>query len=191
MSAVTCEEKATPPDSLKRPCPQGCAAFSPRPRCSSVTDRCEYASSSRPGETKNRLQRGMAEYFNRLLGINAVIDSPEQIVHFARADFGFRIFQRYSAIETVLRMFQPGSRLVDVAKNIRRVFKQSRKPHDLVGFIRRQAAVRFAPLQCGSRDGKFCCELLKRHVDTVLQRFQLGERQSLLNPANQFVRMLR
>src|SRR6266700_5335742 len=176
MSAVTCEEQAKPPDSPSVLALWGCAAFSPLRRCSSVTDLCGYAPSSRLVETKNRQQRGMAEYFNRLLGINAVIDSPEQIVHFARADFGFRIFQRYSALETVFRMFQPGSRLVDVAKNIRRVFKQSRKPHDLVGFIRRQAAVRFAPLQCGSRDGKFCCELLKRHVDTVLQRFQIGER---------------
>src|SRR5438552_9769635 len=134
MSAVTCEEKATPPDSLKRPCPPGCAAFSPRPRCSSVTDRCEYASSSRLGETKNRQQRGMAEYFNRLLGINAVIDSPEQIVHFACADFRFRIIQRHRATETVLPMFQPGARLVDVAKNIGRVFKQSRKAHHSIRF---------------------------------------------------------
>src|SRR5438046_5116849 len=176
MSAVTCEEKATPPDSLKRPCPPGCAAFSPRPRCSSVTDRCEYASSSRLGETKNRQQRGMAEYFNRLLGINAVIDSSEQIVHFARADFRFRIIERKSATETVLRMFQPSPRFLDVAKNTRRVFQQSRKANDLVRFIRRQSPVCFAPLQCGSRDGKFCCELLKRHIDLSLQSFQIGER---------------
>src|SRR5438045_7260109 len=126
MSAVTCEEKATPPDSLKRPCPPGCAAFSPRPRCSSVTDRCEYASSSRLGETKNRQQRGMAEYFNRLLGINAVIDSPEQIVHFACADFCFRIIKRHRATETVSRMFQPTPRPVHVAKNIRRMSTRAR-----------------------------------------------------------------
>jgi hypothetical protein len=124
MSAVTCEEKATPPDSLKRPRPPGCAAFSPLPRCSSVTDRCGYASSSRLGETKNRQQRGMAEYFNRLLGINAVIDSPEQIIYFARADFRFGIIQGNGPTKTVLRMLQPGPRLVDVAKDIRRVFKQ-------------------------------------------------------------------
>ena len=124
MSAVTCEEQATPPDSPKRARPPGCADFSPLRRCSSVTDRRGYALSSRLGETKNRQQRGMAEYFNRLLGINAVIDSSEQIVYFARADFRFGIIERNGATKTVLRMFQPGPRLVDVAKNIRRVFKQ-------------------------------------------------------------------
>jgi len=55
------------PDSPKRARPPGCATFSPLRRCSSVTDRCWYASSSRLGETKNRQQRGMAEFFNRLL----------------------------------------------------------------------------------------------------------------------------
>ena len=55
------------PDSPKRARPPGCATFSPLRRCSSVTDRCGYASSSRLGETKNRQQRGMAEFFNRLL----------------------------------------------------------------------------------------------------------------------------
>src|SRR5207244_10089569 len=37
-------------------------------RCSSVRDRFGYALSSRLGETKNRQQRGMAEYLKRLLG---------------------------------------------------------------------------------------------------------------------------
>jgi hypothetical protein len=41
--------------------------FSPLQRCASVTDRLRYAPSSRLGETKNRQQRGMAEYFIRLL----------------------------------------------------------------------------------------------------------------------------
>jgi hypothetical protein len=67
MSAATCEEQATLPDSPKRPRPPGCAAFSPLRRCSSVTDRCGYPPSSRLGETKNRQQRGMVEFFNRLL----------------------------------------------------------------------------------------------------------------------------
>src|SRR5207253_6481303 len=67
MSAATCEERETQPDSPKRPRPPGCAAFPPLRRCSSVTDLCWYALSSRLGETKNRQQRGMAEYFNRLL----------------------------------------------------------------------------------------------------------------------------
>ncbi len=67
MFAVTCEERATPPDSSTRSRPPGCAAFSPLGRCSSVTDLRWYASSSRFGETKNRQQRGMVEYFNRLL----------------------------------------------------------------------------------------------------------------------------
>src|SRR5882724_4741105 len=67
VSAATCEERATQPDSPRRSRPPGCAAFSPLPRCSSVTDRCGYALSSRLGETKNRQQRGMAGYINRLL----------------------------------------------------------------------------------------------------------------------------
>ena len=67
MSAATCEERATQPGSPKRSRPPGCADFSPFRRCSSITDRCRYAHSSRLGKSKNRQQRGMAEYFNRLL----------------------------------------------------------------------------------------------------------------------------
>jgi hypothetical protein len=68
MSAATCKERATPPDSPKRPALRVAPLFSPLQRCSSVTDRRGYALSSRLGETKNRQQRGMAEYLNRLLG---------------------------------------------------------------------------------------------------------------------------
>jgi hypothetical protein len=69
MSAATCEERATPPDSPKRPRPRGCAPFSPLRRCSSVADCCGYVPASRLRETKNRQQRGMAEYLNRLLEV--------------------------------------------------------------------------------------------------------------------------
>jgi hypothetical protein len=71
MFAVTCEERATPRDSSTRSRPRGCAAFSPLRRCSSVTDLRWYAPFSRLGETKNRQQRGMVEYFNRLLRARA------------------------------------------------------------------------------------------------------------------------
>jgi hypothetical protein len=67
MSAATCKERATQPDSPRRSRPPGCAASSPFRRCSSITDRCGCAHSSRLGKTKNRQQRGMAGYFNRLL----------------------------------------------------------------------------------------------------------------------------
>src|SRR5437867_7118766 len=71
MSAATCEQRATQQDNPKRPRPLGCADFSPLRRCSSVTDHGGYAPSSRLGETKNRQQRGMVEYFNRLLTLLA------------------------------------------------------------------------------------------------------------------------
>ncbi len=61
------KERATQPDNPKRPRSLGCADFSPLRRCSSVTDHSGYAPWSRLGETKNRQQRGMVEYFNRLL----------------------------------------------------------------------------------------------------------------------------
>jgi hypothetical protein len=67
MSAAICEERATQPDAPRHSRPWGCAAFSPFRRCSSITERCGYAHSSRLGKTKNRQQRGMAGYFNRLL----------------------------------------------------------------------------------------------------------------------------
>src|SRR4051812_48327906 len=67
MSKATCEERATLQDSPTRSRPPGCAAFSPLRCCSPVTDRVGYAPSSRFGQTKNRQQRGMTEYFNRLL----------------------------------------------------------------------------------------------------------------------------
>src|SRR5882724_156065 len=126
----------------------------------------------------------------RLLGVNAVIDSPEQIVHFACANLGFCIIERNSATEAVLRMFQPSPRLIDVAKNIRGVLEQSRKAHDLIRLVWRQPTSRFAPLQSGSRDRKFCCELLKWQGDAVLQSLQFRETQSLLNLPNQVSRML-
>jgi hypothetical protein len=66
---VTCDERATPPDSLQRSRRLGCAAFSSLQRCSSVTDRSRYAPSSRLGKAKNRQQRDMAEFFNRLLAV--------------------------------------------------------------------------------------------------------------------------
>jgi hypothetical protein len=64
------EEQATQPDSPKRTRPPGCTAFSSLRRCSSsVIPRLRdgYAPSSRLGETKNRQEHGMAEFFNRLL----------------------------------------------------------------------------------------------------------------------------
>ena len=82
MSEVTCEEQATTPDSRKRHRPSGCADFSLLRRCSSVIPplRDGYASSSRLGEAKNRQQRGMAEYFNRLLSkTNQIFQFPSKI----------------------------------------------------------------------------------------------------------------
>ena len=67
MFAATCKERATPPDTQSVLALRVAPLFSPLQRCSSVTDRLRYASSSRLGETKNRQQRGMAEYFIRLL----------------------------------------------------------------------------------------------------------------------------
>src|SRR6266487_188043 len=82
--------------------------------------------------------------------INAVIDSPEQVVHFAGADLCFCIIERDGAAKTALWKLQPGPRLFDVAKNIRGMLEQSRKAHDLIGLIGRQSSGRFAPLQGGS-----------------------------------------
>ena len=80
MSEVTCEEQATTPDNRKRHRPSGCAEFSLLRRCSSVTDHCGYAFSSRLGEAKNRQQRGMAEYFNRFLSkTNQIFQLPSKI----------------------------------------------------------------------------------------------------------------
>src|SRR5207244_7510140 len=62
------EERATLSDSPKRARPPGCAIFSPLRSCSSVIPplRDGYASSSRLAATKNRQQRGMAEFLKRL-----------------------------------------------------------------------------------------------------------------------------
>ena len=79
-------------------------------------------------------------YLSRLLGINAVVDSPQQIVHFPRADFGLCIIQRHYAAETVLRKLKPGSSSFEVAKNAGRVLEQPGKTDELVRFIRRQAS---------------------------------------------------
>src|SRR4026207_2098315 len=70
MSAATCDERATPPSSPQPSCPPGCAAFSPLRRCSSVTDRCGYVPSLRLGETKNRMQRDMVEFFKSLRSLD-------------------------------------------------------------------------------------------------------------------------
>src|SRR5687768_7313761 len=56
--AVVCKERATPPDGPKRSRPKGCFAFWPGRRCSSVTDHCGYAPSSRLGQAKNRSNAG-------------------------------------------------------------------------------------------------------------------------------------
>src|SRR5438034_10613403 len=85
-----------------------------------------------------------------LLGINAVIDSPQQIVHFAGANLCFCIIERDGAAKTALWKLQPGPRLIDVAKNFRGMLEQSRKAHHLIRFIWRQPPSSFAPLQSGS-----------------------------------------
>ena len=101
-------------------------------------------------------------YLSRLLGINAVVDPSQQIVHFPRADFGLRIIQRHYAAETVLRKFKPGSSSFDVAKNTGGVLEQPRKTDELVRFIRREASRSFAPVQRCPRDGKFSGQLFER-----------------------------
>src|SRR6266480_3291478 len=58
IPTVVCKERATPPDAPKRSRPEGCSAFWPGPRCSSVTDHCGYAPSSRLGQAKNRSNAG-------------------------------------------------------------------------------------------------------------------------------------
>src|SRR5688500_13660920 len=58
IPAAVCKERATPPDGPKRSRPKGCFAFWPGLRCSSVTDHCGYAPSSRLGQTKNRSNAG-------------------------------------------------------------------------------------------------------------------------------------
>src|SRR5437762_3963466 len=88
-------------------------------------------------------------------GINAVVDSPQQIVHFPRADFGLCIIQRHYAAETVLRKLKPGSSSFEVAKNAGRVLEQPGKTDELVRFIRRQASRSFAPVQRCPGNGKF------------------------------------
>ena len=82
------------------------------------------------------------------LGINAVIDSPEQIIDFVRANLGFCVIERNGATKAVLRMFQPSPRLLDVAENVCRMIKQPRKSQKLVGFIGRQTASVLSSLQC-------------------------------------------
>ena len=71
MSFATCEERATPPDGPKRSRPSGCVAFGTGRRCSLGQYRKIQPLRSRLGQHQNRQQRGVHEYFNRLLGIVA------------------------------------------------------------------------------------------------------------------------
>ena len=87
-------------------------------------------------------------------------------------------------------VFQPGSCFFDITEKVCSLMKQSRIAHDLIRFIWRQSPSRFAPLQSGSGDRKFCCQLLERHVDAALQSLQLRETQPLLNLPNQVGGML-
>ena len=67
MSFATCEERATPPDGPKRSRPSGCVAFGAGLRCSLGQYRKIQPLRSRLGQHQNRQQRGVHEYFNRLL----------------------------------------------------------------------------------------------------------------------------
>src|SRR4051794_26786960 len=80
------------------------------------------------------------------LGINAVINPPEQIVDFACACLCARIIERDCPAETDLWMFQPCSRSFGIAEHLRRVSKQPRETYNLVRFVRREAPRGFAPL---------------------------------------------
>src|SRR6266513_371535 len=119
-------------------------------------------------------------------GIHAVIDPSQQIVYLARADLRSCIIKWNGTAETVLRIFQPGAPFFDVAKDTRRVLEQTQEANNFIRFIRRQPPSRFAPLQSGSRDRKFCRQLLERQVNAVLQSLEFSETQPLLNFPNQF-----
>src|SRR5437016_6919101 len=119
-------------------------------------------------------------------GIDAVFDSPQQVLDLACACLSARIIERDCAAETDLRVFQPCSRSFNIAENCRRVSEQSRKTNHLVRFIRRQSPRGLASLQSGTRNAKFRRELLKRQVEGVLQSLQFGKPQAFLNFLNQF-----
>jgi hypothetical protein len=122
-------------------------------------------------------------------GINAVVDSAQQVLDLACACLSARIIERDCAAETDLWVFQPCSRFFDIAENCCRVSEQSRKTNHFVRFIRRQSPRGFAPLQSRSRNAKFRRELLKWQVEGLLQSLQLSETQALLNSLNQVCRM--
>src|SRR5437764_4785181 len=83
-------------------------------------------------------------------GINAVIDSTQQILDFACTGLSARIVEWDCAAETDLWVFQPFSRSFDIAENCGRVSKQSRKTNNFVRFIWRESPRAFAPLESGT-----------------------------------------
>ena len=121
-----------------------------------------------------------------VLRIDAVLHSTQQVLNLARANFCLGVLKRNGPAETVLRMFEPGARFVDVAEKVCGLAKQSRKTHHLVRFTRRQASSGLAPLQSRSRDGKLFGKLIERYVDLLSQFFEVSEGHSLLYSANQF-----
>ena len=62
-----CKERATPPEAFSPSRPPGCAAIDDGLRCSSVTEPCGYAPSSRLAHRQLRLQRDPPHLFHRLL----------------------------------------------------------------------------------------------------------------------------
>ena len=62
-----CKERATPPEAISPSRPPGCAAIGDGQRCSSVTEPCGYAPSSRLAHRQLRLQRDPPHLFHRLL----------------------------------------------------------------------------------------------------------------------------
>ena len=73
---------------------------------------------SRESGSRFAFQNNTPSRSHRVLGIDPVLHSTQQVLNFARADLCFRIVQRNGAAETVLRMFQPGPPLINVAEKV-------------------------------------------------------------------------
>jgi hypothetical protein len=130
IPAWVCKDRATRPDAVKCSCPADGIAFWLGWRCSSVADRCEYASSSRLTHAKNRQQRSPLPFMRWLLDLRFIDSIEETIGRILEAPTRWRIIEE------------------DVRRCLTHVF-----PHGILYTIERDYILILAVMHCSREPG--------------------------------------
>ena len=126
----------------------------------------------------------MAEFFNSLLGVNAVLDSAEEILDLPGADFGSGELNRFRISQTALWMRQPFPRGRGTPKHLGRSLHQLLVANELFRFVASDFPLDFPPVKRRAGHSEESRNLFQRQIERVLQVLDAPKAQARLNPPN-------